>query len=344
MYVKRILLAVAGVLLVLLLGAFAYDRSQNEKVGAGVMAGGVDISGLSRAAATAKLSREIQQAVQQPVVVVNRGRQRSLKHAKSKVGVDIEGMVDEAIVRSNSGFFVVNAARRISGSDRGIAVPAEITYSRMAVRRFVRSVGKSFNQDAKDAAIKFRASGLGVTPARQGRAVRSRRLNAAIVDRLENPTAPRRIRAPMGRTRAKVTTRAQLAKKYPTVIIVDRSGFKLRLYKKLKLSRTYPIAVGQAGLETPAGLYTINDRQINPSWNVPNSDWAGDLAGTVVPPGPGNPLVARWLGIYDGVGIHGTDDIGSLGTAASHGCIRMNPTDVIALFPLVPIGTPVYIA
>lgn len=344
MYPKRLLLITAGVLLVVLLGAFAYDRSQSQTVGKGVTAGGVDISGLTRAEATAKLNREIQQAVQQPVVITNRGRTRSLKYEKSKVGIDIDGMVDEAITRSNQGFFLVNAARRISGSDRSIAVPAEITYSKPAVRRFVRSVGKSFNQDPKDAGIKFKAAGLGITPAQRGRAVRYRTLNARIVQRLENPTSPRSIRAPMRSTRARVTTRAQLARKYPTIVIVDRAGFKLRLFKKLKLARTYPIAVGQAGLETPAGLYTINDRQVNPAWNVPNSDWAGDLAGTVVPPGPGNPLVARWLGIYDGVGIHGTDDIGSLGTAASHGCIRMNPADVIALYPLVPMGTPVYIA
>jgi lipoprotein-anchoring transpeptidase ErfK/SrfK len=139
-------------------------------------------------------------------------------------------------------------------------------------------------------------------------------------------------------------TKRQLAKKYPTIVLVDRSGFKLRLFKNLKLVKTYPIAVGQSGLETPAGLYSINDRQENPTWNVPNSAWAGDLAGKSIPPGPGNPIVARWLGIYDGVGIHGTDDIGSLGSAASHGCIRMNPTDVIALYPKVPMGTPVYIA
>jgi lipoprotein-anchoring transpeptidase ErfK/SrfK len=84
---------------------------------------------------------------------------------------------------------------------------------------------------------------------------------------------------------------------------------------------------------------------VNPAWSVPNSDWAGDLAGTVVPGGvPENPLKARWLGIFDGAGIHGTDQLGSLGTAASHGCIRMAIPDVIALYNRVPVGAPVYIA
>lgn len=343
MTAKRLLAVAAGVVVVLVLGAFAFDASQNDKIANGVTVGGVDVSGLTREQANSKLAAEITDVVQQPIVVIFRGQRRTLKPEKSKVGVDVPALVDAAVEQSNSGFFIVNAGRSIVGSDRGIAIPAEITYSRPAVRKFVRSVGKSFNQQAKDASIDYSAGSIGVTEARAGKAVRTAALAKLIVARLENPTQPRRIRSPMRTTDAKVTTRAELARKYPTIVLVDREGYKLRLFKKLKLAKTYPIAVGQAGLETPAGLYAIHDRQTNPSWHVPNSDWAGDLAGKVIPPGPGNPIVARWLGIYDGVGIHGTDDIGSLGSAASHGCIRMKPSDVIALFPLVPMGTPVYI-
>jgi len=109
------------------------------------------------------------------------------------------------------------------------------------------------------------------------------------------------------------------------------------------VSRTYTIAVGRQGLETPAGQYEINDRQVNPSWHVPNSSWAGALAGRVIPPGPDDPIKARWLGFYNGAGIHGTDEISSLGTAASHGCIRMSIPDVEQLYPLVPLHTPIYV-
>jgi lipoprotein-anchoring transpeptidase ErfK/SrfK len=77
---------------------------------------------------------------------------------------------------------------------------------------------------------------------------------------------------------------------------------------------------------------------------VPNSAWAGDLAGKSIPPGPDNPLKARWMGIFDGAGIHGTDETYSLGSAASHGCLRMAVPDVIELYDQVPVGTPIYIA
>ncbi|MBV9916223.1 MAG: L,D-transpeptidase, partial [Solirubrobacterales bacterium] len=77
---------------------------------------------------------------------------------------------------------------------------------------------------------------------------------------------------------------------------------------------------------------------------VPNSAWAGSLAGQTIPPGPQDPIKARWMGIYNGAGIHGTDELGSLGSAASHGCIRMSIPDVIDLYSQTPVGSPVYIA
>jgi hypothetical protein len=140
-------------------------------------------------------------------------------------------------------------------------------------------------------------------------------------------------------------TRDELASQYPVVITVNRPSFELRLWKNLQLVKTYKIAVGQVGLETPAGLYHVQNKAVNPAWHVPNSAWAGDLAGTVVPGGTAeNPLKARWLGIFDGAGIHGTDATYSLGTAASHGCIRMAIPDVVELYDQVPVGAPVYIA
>ena len=138
-------------------------------------------------------------------------------------------------------------------------------------------------------------------------------------------------------------TTDQLAQRYPTFITIYRGAFQLRLWKNLKLVKTYTIAVGQAGLETPAGQYTIDDKQVDPSWHVPNSAWAGSLAGQVIPPGPEDPLKARWMGFYNGAGIHGTDELASLGTAASHGCVRMSIPDVVELYPQVPLGTPIYI-
>ena len=141
-------------------------------------------------------------------------------------------------------------------------------------------------------------------------------------------------------------TRADLAEKYATIVVVNRGAFKLTLYKHLKLVKTYPIAVGQIGLETPAGLYDVQNKAVNPAWHVPDSAWAGDLAGKVIPGGaPTNPIKARWLGIYDGAGIHGTDATTARSAApprtAASGCTI---PDVEDLYERVPVGAPVYIA
>ena len=136
---------------------------------------------------------------------------------------------------------------------------------------------------------------------------------------------------------------AVLRRRYPSFITIDRARFTLRVYSHLKLVRSYPIAVGQLGLQTPAGLYHIQDKVVNPSWQVPFSSWTGSLAGRLIPPGPDDPLKARWLGIFNGAGIHGTDETWSIGHAVSHGCVRMTIPDVIDLYDRVSVGTPVYI-
>ena len=160
-----------------------------------------------------------------------------------------------------------------------------------------------------------------------------------MVQRTEN----RKVTAPVETVEPEVT-KDELAAQYPTYLTVNRSTFELTLWKELEPEKTYTVAIGAAGFDTPAGVYSIQNKAVDPAWSVPDSDWAGSLAGTVVPGGvPENPLKARWMGIFDGAGIHGTDDVGSLGTAASHGCVRMAVGDVIELYDQVPVGTPIYI-
>jgi lipoprotein-anchoring transpeptidase ErfK/SrfK len=173
--------------------------------------------------------------------------------------------------------------------------------------------------------------------------VRGRQLTKDVSAVLVRPDGNRTVIAQGKITKPKVTS-DELASKYPSYIIVDRGSFKLRFFKNLKPAHTYPIAVGMQGLETPAGLYHIQEKQVNPSWHVPNSAWAGDLAGKVIPPGPQDPIKARWMGFNGGAGIHGTDVLGSLGSAASHGCVRMAIPDVEALYDQVQVGTPVFVA
>lgn len=135
-------------------------------------------------------------------------------------------------------------------------------------------------------------------------------------------------------------------------ITIDKRKFKLRFFtrppegsNKFTLHKQYKISVGMKGYESPRGFYEVIRRGRNVDWYMPNSSWVPEESrGTVIPgKDPRNPIKARWIEIYDGAGIHGTDDIESLGTRASHGCFRMSVPDVIELFDLVKINCPVII-
>ncbi len=127
-------------------------------------------------------------------------------------------------------------------------------------------------------------------------------------------------------------------------VTVSRSGRTARLFERGELVRSYRVAVGEPKYPTPIGRFSVQTKQVDPPWNVPNSDWAGELAGTTVPGGaPNNPLKARWIGFNGSVGFHGTSSVSSLGTAASHGCVRMSEGDVIDLYERVRVGTPVLV-
>lgn len=332
----------AAVVVGLTVAAYAYDSSRDDLVSPGVKVAGVDIGGLHKEAAKRKLEADLTRRLDRPVRVRAAGQLFRLTPQAASLAADVDGMVNEAIDRSRSGGLPGRLWRGITGGDVNAALDARVSYSAVSVRRFVRRVKKTVDRPPRDADVQFRLASLPAVPSQKGLTVRYERL-LTLVERALNQTGhDRTVRVNVKVTQPKVTT-AELGKKYPVVVTIDRPAFKLRFFKRLKLKKTYTIAVGQAGLETPAGLYHVQTKEVNPSWHVPTSAWAGDLAGRVIPPGPDNPIKARWLGIFNGAGIHGTTDIGSLGTAASHGCIRMAIPDVEQLYDQVPVQSPVFI-
>jgi lipoprotein-anchoring transpeptidase ErfK/SrfK len=341
---QRSFIVVAALLAILLMGAVAavaYDSSRDDVVAKGVTVAGVDVGGLKSEEAGRAIARELRRPLRRPVAVVFGNKRFNLSAKDARVRADVEGMVDEAIQASRDGNILTRVTRDLTGGEEDAQVPARVHYSSSAVAAFVGRVKKSLDRKVQNATLNFPS--LTRVKEHDGIEVNQGGLQQRVEQAITVPGVGRKLNAPVTVTKPKVT-RAQLADKYPTLIVVERSAFALRLYKHLHLKHSYTIAVGQIGLETPAGLYHIQNKQVNPSWQVPNSAWAGSLAGRLIPPGPDDPLKARWLGIFDGAGIHGTDELYSLGSAASHGCIRMAIPDVIQLYDQVPVGTPIYIA
>ena len=334
-----------AVLLLALVGgavaAYAYDSSREDLIAKGVTIAGVDVGGMTTDEARRVVQRELQEPLEKPVAV-KRGQTRfSLSAHDAGVKADVGGMVDEALEASRGGNIFSRVARDITGGEEDAQVSPRVTYSSDAVHELVKRVERKLNRPARDATVDFPS--LEKLKEQKGRRVRAASLEQRIAQALTVPGVDRTVRAPVRIVKPKVT-QEQLAGEYPVVLVADRYNYKLRLYKNLQLQKEYTVAVGAVGFDTPAGLYHIQNKAVDPAWHVPNSDWAGSLAGTVVPGGtPENPLKARWLGIFNGAGIHGTDETYSLGHAASHGCIRMAIPDVIELYDRVDVGTPIYI-
>jgi lipoprotein-anchoring transpeptidase ErfK/SrfK len=340
-----VIAAVVGVLLLVGSGAvYAYDHSHRDKIGEGVSVGGVDVSGLTREQARAKLREAVLEPLSRPVVVRALGDRYKLTPRRAGVTVDVDGSVEAALQRSHDGNMLSRTWRGLRGESLDENVALDIAYDKRAVAQLVKRVSEHGEEPAVDASVDLEHGDVTPRASHNGRRLLARKLKRQVRKRLLDTGEVKTVRARFKVVKPKLTTE-ELAEKYPAIVIVDRASFRLTLYKKLKRVKTYSIAVGQVGLETPAGLYHVQSKAIDPAWSVPNSPWAGDLAGTVVPGGvPENPLKARWLGIYNGAGIHGTDAEGSIGTAASHGCIRMRIPEVIELYDQVPLQAPVYIS
>src|SRR5882757_238188 len=321
-------------------GAYLYDRSQEGKIANGVMIDGIAVGGMDAEDAEGKLRRELLRPLDRPLRAKFGEQSWKLSPAALKVRADVHGAVEEAVAASREGDIFTRLGRYLGGDEIELEFSADLAYSHSAINKFVRQVAADLDQEPRDASVDPGADELEVVASRPGRKVRDNRLErelrAAVVG------ADRTVTVHVHETKPEVTT-TEVAQRYPSYLTLDRGSFTLRLWEDLELIRTYTVAVGQEGLETPEGLYEIQAKEENPIWHVPESDWAGDLAGQTIPPGPSNPIKARWLAIFEGAGIHGTEETASLGSAASHGCVRMAIADVEELYDEVEVGTPIFI-
>jgi lipoprotein-anchoring transpeptidase ErfK/SrfK len=331
-----VFVAVAGVLL-----AYWWDSTHKDTIAEGVTIGGVDVGGLESDAAASQVRTNLVAPLEKTLKVTYGGDTFELTAKEADVHTDIDGMVDEALAVSRDGGLPTRVWRDVTGGEVDHEIRPEITYDQDEVDHFIHHIASNIDRAPVDASIDPSGGTLEPVASRVGIEVDEGQLRKQIEKALYDP-ADRKIEPDVSKVKPDVTT-AQVAEKYPTYLVVDRSSFTLSLYKNLKLEKRYTVAIGAEGFDTPTGEYAIQDKQVDPVWNVPDSAWAGDLAGQSIPPGPDNPLKARWMGIFDGAGIHGTSDTASLGSAASHGCVRMSVPDVIDLYDRVDVGTPIYI-
>ncbi|HEX5468530.1 MAG TPA: L,D-transpeptidase family protein [Gaiellaceae bacterium] len=284
-------------------------------VAEGVTVGGVPVGGYTAAQATSA----VEGAFSEPFVLT------TASHIRRAAPESLGG---HALVRDA----VAGALRAHPGENVRLAVALDAA----RLKRFVSSLDRLYSREPRDARVVLVGLRPVVKDGREGLAVRRgalyRQLEAAL-------TAGDRtlVRIPFKHTKPAVTTES-----FASVIVIQRSSNRLVVWDGKHRWGTFGVATGQPIYPTPLGRFTIVTKQENPWWYPPDSPWAQGLQ--PVPPGPGNPLGTRWMGISaPGVGIHGTPDAASIGYSASHGCIRMRIPDAERVFDHVSVGTTVFI-
>jgi lipoprotein-anchoring transpeptidase ErfK/SrfK len=215
-------------------------------------------------------------------------------------------------------------------------VPLTVRVAGAKVRAYVALLAKRFDREPVDSRLLLRKVTPFVTKSRPGRAVQRNAATADIVRALTHSD-----RLPMTlplKALPAAVTRSNIG----PVIVILRESKSLNLYNGMRFVRSFRIATGMSQYPTPLGRFQVVTRWKNPWWYPPSSDWAKGKE--PIPPGPGNPLGTRWMGLSSpGVGIHGTPDAASLGYSLSHGCIRMAISEAEWLFNRVEVGTTVFI-
>jgi lipoprotein-anchoring transpeptidase ErfK/SrfK len=288
----------------------------------GVTIDGVDVSGLTRVPATQKVIAERVAPKRAPLIVTFRGRRIPINPIRAGYVADVRYAVRGAL-----------AFGRTHRLRPAVDVPLREKVNIKRIRAILRSHAERLNLEPLDAAISFKGAKPVFRKPRIGKLIdlgKAERVVAdAILERTRNTLA-----LPQTRVAPSVTTA-------PPAILIERYKFRLTLFNKGK-RQVFGIAIGQPAHPTPTGSYSIIQKQVDPTWFPPDSPWAEGLG--PVPPGVSNPLGTRWMGTSaPAIGIHGTPLPGSIGSAASHGCIRMRIPDAEYLYDRVEIGTPVII-
>jgi lipoprotein-anchoring transpeptidase ErfK/SrfK len=250
---------------------------------------------------------------------------------------DVEGAVDQAFALADHMSFTSRVYHRLRNVSVDASLDLPFVEDRGGVKAFVQQAFDELSVPAVNAQFALVDDELVTRRSHSGQELAMHaatdRILHALSDRADTVSVPVKTLDP------KVTT-ASLG---PSVV-VDLSENHLFLYDGLHVVKEYPVATAAPGYSTPVGNWEIVNKQENPTWYNPAIDtWGADLP-PVIAPGPGNPLGTRALYLNaPGIRIHGTYSSSSIGTYASHGCIRMFISDSEDLYGRVPTGTRVII-
>ncbi len=337
----KILLVCVGVLALLGGGtayaAYRYDRSAADRILPGVSVAGVEVGGLTREQAVRAVEEQADLRLLRGLAVRAGTATWTVTPAALGMTADVDGAVDEAFALADEMSLFSRLYHRLADEPVRRTLELEFVEDSAAVDAFVQQAYEEVAVPAVDARLELVDGELVTRRSEEGLQLKSelaaKRILRALTTQLESVDVPVKQLAP-------AVTTASLG----TSIVVDVSDNTLVLYEGLHVVKEFRVATGTAQYPTPVGTFEIVDKKENPTWYNPAPDtWGADLPASIGP-GPGNPLGTRAMYLNaPGIRIHGTWDSSSIGTAASHGCIRMHVEDSEELYPLVPLGARVIV-
>lgn len=289
------------------------------------------------AAVAPEIAEAVDAALDRPVVVAHGDQRWSVSARQLQASPDLAPVVESALAQGAAAPPDATATA-VSTSTSGID-PASVPLSvpDEAIDAFVGDLAGQVDIAARNADIDSSNGWVRIIPERAGQALDrdgARDLVAAGL-RGEHDL----ITLPVGAVEPEVTTAA-----YRRVLLVRQDERKLYLYNGGEIVRSWDVAIGALGHDTPKGRFTVGAKRHLPTWHNPAPNgWGSDMP-AVIPPGPGNPLGLRALNWTRGgrdtlIRFHGTANLNSIGQAASKGCVRMRNSDIVELYDLVPSGT-----
>ncbi|HEY7874474.1 MAG TPA: L,D-transpeptidase family protein [Actinomycetota bacterium] len=323
-------LAISGISV----AAIQYARSYDGKIMPGATIAGVEVGGLNRAEALAKVRAAIKPELNRDVLIRWQAQRWNATPAELGAKSDARRAVEEALYESSNASFVDKVEMRLGG-ELGFERDVAIRYPKQGVRGFVQGLASSFDQEAQDAHIDYSNNWVKIVKEKVGRTIEVDASTNKVLGALRNGVE---------NTKLVVETKKPevTADEFDQVLLLHIGDNRLYLYQDGKITHEYTVATGQAAYPTPQGEWEVINKRYMPTWVNPAPDgWGSDMPATIGP-GVGNPLGVRAIDWNaSGIRFHGTQDLGSLGHNASHGCVRMSTEDVIELYDLVEIGTPI---
>jgi len=345
---SRVLLVILATVLLALSATLAWaavsDYQNRGIVPDGVSVAGTPLAGMTEQQARAAIKSAIDAPLARPLTVNVESAVYTLD-PQSVVTVDTDKMIADAYAPRRDATLVQRVGAQVTQDSPEVEVAPAYTIDTEALGSWIASIAVATNKKAISADVGIKNSKIVKTASATGRKLDVAKSTEALSKALSAEQALADADTARAVTLAVKTIKPKVTEaNFGKYIVVRLSQRKIWLYNNGELEKTYRIAVGQPAFPTPQGEWKIVAKRYRPTWINPHNDaWSNSMPERIAP-GPGNPLGTRALNLdASGIRFHGTTSDGSIGTAASHGCMRMHMWDVEDLYPRVPMGTPVLI-